>query len=231
MKIKGIQKTTLLDYPGHVAATFFLGGCNFRCPFCHNMNLVTGNEADISEEEIKEFLKKRQGIIDGVCITGGEPTLYPELPDFISKIKSFGYLVKLDTNGTNPEMIRTLSENGLIDYIAMDIKTRRKDYLHVSGIDNVGLVDNVKKSIQYIINGKTDYEFRTTIVKQYHNEEVIKDIAEEIKGAKKYFLQNYIESKYVPDKLLTACTTEELIKFKQILEKTGIITEIRGVEI
>lgn len=230
MNIKGLQKTTLLDYPGHVAATIFLGGCNFRCPFCHNMNLVINTEADVSKEEIMRFLNKRQGIIDGVCITGGEPTLYNDLPEFIKEIKDIGYLIKLDTNGTNPDMIKTLAEKNLIDYIAMDIKTRILDYSVVSGVScDDDLICKIKESVKFLINGSIDYEFRTTIIKNYHSEDVMKEISSEIQGAKRYFLQNYIESEFVQDKSLVACTLDELNKYKEMLKKSGINTEIRGV--
>ncbi len=166
MNIHGFITLTLLDYPEHLAASVFLGSCNLRCPFCQNGNLVLSpeNEPSISEEEVLAFLKKRSGIIEGVCISGGEPTLYRELPDFISKIKALGYLVKLDTNGTNPEMLRFLYENHLLDYIAMDIKTQPEQYAKVSGLqpDAAGtqkLLQNINLSKEYIMSCGIDYEF------------------------------------------------------------------------
>ena len=184
MNIHGFITLTLLDYPEHLAASIFLGGCNLRCPFCQNGNLVLSpeNEPSISEEEVLAFLKKRSGILEGVCISGGEPTLYRELPDFISKIKALGYLVKLDTNGTNPEMLRFLYENHLLDYIAMDIKTQPEQYAKVSGLqpDAAGtqkLLQNINLSKEYIMSCGIDYEFRTTVVRELHDEEDFREIS------------------------------------------------------
>ena len=166
MNIHGFITLTLLDYPEHLAASIFLGGCNLRCPFCQNGNLVLSpdNEPSISEEEVLAFLKKRSGILEGVCISGGEPTLYRELPDFIEKVKALGYLVKLDTNGTNPEMLRFLYENHLLDYIAMDIKTQPEQYAKVSGLQpdaasTQKLLQNINLSKEYIMSCGIDYEF------------------------------------------------------------------------
>ena len=237
MNIKGLQKTTLLDYPGYVAATVFIGGCNFRCPFCHNMNIVESCNAEdnngrdeISEEELFLFLQKRRGILDGVCITGGEPTLYKELPEFIGKIKNLGYTIKLDTNGTNPDMLKNLVKERLIDYVAMDIKASYVKYMEVAGInDGIKLIDKVKKSVEYLKSGVIKHEFRTTIVEQYHDEEEIKKIGEILQGEDRYFLQSFKESEYVTDKTLTGADKETLEKYVELLKKYINNPEIRGV--
>lgn len=238
MNICGLQKTTLLDYPGHVAATVFLGGCNFKCPFCHNMNIVIGDDNGMtySKDDILAFLNKRKNILDGVCITGGEPTLYSELPNFIKEIKEIGYLVKLDTNGSNPEMLKSLVAEQLIDYVAMDIKTSREDYPHVAGIENISssrkeeVIECIDESVRFLLSDAIDYEFRTTIVKQYHNKDIVESIGKYIKGAKRYYLQSYADSEYVLDKSLCACGKEELLEFVNILTPYVMQVEIRGVE-
>lgn len=230
MKILGLMKTTLLDYPGLVASTIFLGGCNMRCPFCHNMNLVLSNDTEeYSLEEIFSHLTKRKGIIEGVCITGGEPTLYPDLPNFIFKIKNLGYKVKLDTNGTNPEMISSLISKGLVDYIAMDIKSSIATYPVVCGIENIN-TDTICKSINIIKNSAIDYEFRTTIISEYHDFTVIKDIATLLAGSKKYYLQSFTDSEYVPNHTLSACNYDTLQEYKNYLQSYIDIVDIRGTD-
>ncbi len=200
MMIGGLQKLTLIDYPGKIACTVFTVGCNFRCHFCHNPELINPAKfklSEIIEEKVFfDFLNSRHGLLDGVCITGGEPTLYPDLPEFIKKIKELGFLVKLDTNGTNPEMIGVLVAEKLIDYVAMDIKTKLKTqnskfktYDEVVGV-KVDL-SNIEKSIKIIMQSGIDYEFRTTMVPKLHTEEDIMQIAEELRGAKKYYLQQF----------------------------------------
>jgi pyruvate formate lyase activating enzyme len=170
MQINGFNKTTLLDYPKHIAATVFIGGCNMRCPFCHNASLVeyVGSQPAISIDEVLDYLKKRKGILEGVCVTGGEPTLYPELPAFISEIKALGFKVKLDTNGTNPAMLKNLSENRLIDYVAMDIKNSKSKYPLTTGMQNIKL-DKICDSVSFLLTSQVEYEFRTTIVKETDN--------------------------------------------------------------
>lgn len=228
MKILGLMKTTLLDYPGLVASTIFLGGCNMRCPFCHNMNLVLSSAIEeYSQEDIFSHLEKRKGIIEGVCITGGEPTLYPDLPDLILRVKNLGYKVKLDTNGTNPEMIASLISNNLIDYIAMDIKSSIATYPVVSGIENIN-TDLILESINIIKNSTIDYEFRTTIINEYHDFTVIKDIATLLAGSKKYYLQNFTDSEYVPNHNLSSCDYSTLKEYKRYLQSYIDIVEIRG---
>lgn len=195
MKIHGLNKTTLLDYPGLVAATIFTGNCNFRCPFCHNASLVLhpDSQPSFSEDEILTFLKKRKSVLKGVCITGGEPTLQPDLADFIRKIKDLGYLVKLDTNGYRPEVIRALCEEQLLDYLAMDIKTCFSKYPSVAGIPGLD-VSKIKESVDYLMNGSIPYEFRTTIVPKLHPLADLLELANEIKGCSQYYLQPFVNS-------------------------------------
>lgn len=199
MQICGFQKTTLLDYPEHIAATVFLGGCNFRCPFCYNSSLVLHPDSckQYTKDTILSFLAKRKGILQGVCVTGGEPTLSDELPSFLFTIKELGYLIKLDTNGSNPEMLQSLYEQKLIDYVAMDVKSGISDYLSVCGLSatQTALIDNIKKSIHFLIHetdaSRFQYEFRTTVVKPLHTAASFSEIAGLIHGAKRYFLQSY----------------------------------------
>ena len=173
MKIHGFQTLTLLDYPGYTAATIFLGGCNFRCPFCQNAGLVLrpDEEPVIPEDDVLAFLKKRRRVLDGVCITGGEPTLEPELPELIRSIKELGYLVKLDTNGTHPAIVRKLAEEKLIDYVAMDIKSSREHYARLAGNSSEKLLAVVEETAAFLMEGNLDYEFRTTVVRELHEQE------------------------------------------------------------
>lgn len=197
MLIAGLNKTTLLDYPGRVAATIFTGGCNFRCPFCHNAGLVlTPSSAEIySEEDVFSFLQKRKNVLGGVCITGGEPTLQEDLAEFISRIKNLGYAVKLDTNGYKPEVLRTLIGEGLLDYVAMDIKNCEEKYGLTAG---VGIkLELVRESVEILKNSGIDYEFRTTVVKEFHSREDIRRIGDWIKGCRSYYLQQFVESENI----------------------------------
>ncbi len=221
---------TLLDYPGRVACTIFLGGCNFRCPFCHNAGLVLGkNTESFSEEEILSYLEKRKGLLDGICITGGEPTLRPDLLDFIKKIKALGYAVKLDTNGSNPTLLKRLVKEGLIDYVAMDIKNCIRKYPETCGDMSLNL-SPIKESIAFLLEGSIDYEFRTTIVKELHTIEDIETLSCEIKGAKRYFLQNFVDS---GDLLSFGYSAHDPAVLKDMLEaarKSIPETELRGTE-
>lgn len=194
MKIKGLQKLTLLDYPGRLAATVFLGGCNLRCPFCHNASLVVrGDDNEISEDELFSFLESRRGKLSGVCITGGEPTLNPTLPSFINKIRALGYSVKLDTNGTNPDMLESLVHDKLVDYVAMDIKSSPERYAAVSGVPGLD-VSPVERSVRFLLRGEVEYEFRTTVVRELHTAEDFDAIGRWIRGARAYFLQPFKDS-------------------------------------
>ncbi len=190
----GIEPLSLVDLDGKLACTIFTSGCNLRCPFCHNKNLVLNKDLKtIPFEEILAFLKLRKNMLDAVCITGGEPTLHSDLKEKIREIKKLGYFVKLDTNGTNPDMIKELYEEKLIDYVAMDIKNSLSKYAITCGNPHVNLL-NIQKSINYLMNSGIEYEFRTTIIYEYHKIDDILEIANWLKGAKKYFLQKFVDS-------------------------------------
>lgn len=231
MKIYGLQKLTLLDYPEKTACTIFTGGCNFRCPFCHNALLVTDidDAKTYSEEEILDFLSKRRGLLDGVCITGGEPLINSDIADFIRKIKDLGYKVKLDTNGTFPKRLKELIDNRLVDYVAMDIKNSKEKYGKTAGMKNVSLSD-IEKSINLLKLSGIDYEFRTTVVKELHTEEDISRIAEWIKGAKRYFLQNFEDSGNLIGENLSAVSKDVLERMKSSAKAFVENTQIRGVQ-
>ncbi len=231
MQICGLQKTTLLDYPGKVAATIFTFGCNFRCPYCHNMNLVEPQYRPevIAKEEISGFLRKRKGILEGVCITGGEPTIHPELGEFIKEIKELGYCVKLDTNGTNPEMLKELIEEELIDYAAMDIKTGFSDYERVAGVSCPD-IEKISQSIKLLIEGEFSYEFRTTLCRQYHTPEIMEEIGAMIRGCSNYYLQSFRDSEYVRQHELGSYDKEELLQIVKQLGEYDITAYLRGVD-
>ncbi|MBE7049339.1 MAG: anaerobic ribonucleoside-triphosphate reductase activating protein [Ruminococcaceae bacterium] len=227
----GFQKLTLLDFPGKVACTLFTIGCNFACPFCHNSFLVEQNgHQSIDEEEILSYLKKRQGVLEGVCISGGEPLLHNELEDFIVKVKELGYKVKLDTNGSFPDKLKKLVKKGLVDYVAMDVKNRLGKYLETSGIENLD-VESVKESISFLMTDSVDYEFRTTVVKGLHTVSDILDLSKEIKGAKRYYIQNFVDSGNILGKGLSPVDEITLIKMKQVALENICNTYIRGTDI
>lgn len=230
MQIHGFNKTTLLDYPGLVAATIFTGACNFRCPYCHNAELVLNPSSQpvIPEEEILAHLKKRHGITQGVCITGGEPTLQKDLKDFIKKLKGLDVKVKLDSNGYKPEVLKDLVQEGLLDYIAMDVKAPLDEYDIIAGVKLDS--SKLKESIDFLIEGHVPYEFRTTVVKDFHTKESFEKMAELIKGADRYFLQGYVDSDKVIAPGLSAYTYEEMQEFLPIFEGKVKQVEIRGVE-
>ncbi len=228
MKISGLIKTTLLDFPGKVACTVFTYGCNFRCEFCHNARLVTKESADnISEEEFFSFLSKREGILDGVCITGGEPTLQKDLGNFIRKIKEMGFIVKLDTNGYSPEILEQLLKESLLDYVAMDIKASPENYTRVCGV-NID-IEKIKKSVSIIKESGVDYEFRTTCVKEYHTEKDFQEIAEWLEGDSKYFLQQFTDSGNLIGEGLTAFSKQEMAGFKEMMSGKLPNIGLRGV--
>lgn len=207
MLIGGFLPTTLLDYPEKLACTVFTQGCNFRCPFCQNGSLVLNNISDSAEkydeEEVLQIIKKRKNILEGVCISGGEPTVQKDLKEFIKKIKELGLLVKLDTNGSHPELIKELHREHLIDYVAMDIKSSKEHYPTVSGISTL-LIDAVDESVTYLMNAGIPHEFRTTLVKGLHTLDDMKSIASWIAGAGKYYLQSYEDSDMILSKYLPA---------------------------
>lgn len=221
---------TLLDFPGKVACTVFTGGCNFRCPFCHNALLVTKlpEKPDYTEDEILSFLEKRIGLLDGVAITGGEPLLNPDIGDFIRKIRDMGYAVKLDTNGSFPERLKAIVGEGLVDYVAMDIKNRREKYTETVGLKNLDL-SKIEESIDFLKSGAVDYEFRTTVVKQFHTVEDITAAAEWISGAKRYFLQNFVDSGELICEEVCGVDKETMLKMKSAAADFVPQTEIRGI--
>lgn len=231
MQIHGLNKTTLLDYPGYVAATVFTGGCNFCCPFCHNAGLVLAPERQpvLPEQEVLAFLKKRRGILSGVCITGGEPTLQPDLKEFLSAVKELGYLVKLDTNGYRPAVLRELLLEELVDYVAMDIKTSLSCYEKLTGRKNMD-INRIKMSIQLLLSGKTAYEFRTTVVRELHTRRDFEEMADFLAGSKIHYLQAYRESENVITGGYHPCTREEMEEYAQILRSTIPKVEIRGMD-
>ena len=230
MLIHGFQKMTLLDYPSKVACTLFTAACNLRCPFCHNAGLVTNieNSARIDEEEILSYLKKRQGILDGVCITGGEPTLQHDLADFIRRVKALGYAVKLDTNGTNPAVLQSLLDEGLVDYVAMDIKNSKEKYAATIGMSDYDLAP-IQKSIDLLLEGRVDFEFRTTVVKELHDGDSFRAIGPWIAGAKRYFLQSFVDRETVLRGGLHACSEEELAEFSDLMRPYVPTVAVRGV--
>ena len=221
---------TLLDFPGKVACTVFTGGCNFRCPFCHNALLVTKlpEKPDYTEDEILSFLEKRIGLLDGVAITGGEPLLNPDIGDFIRKIRDMGYAVKLDTNGSFPERLKAIVSEGLVDYVAMDIKNRREKYADTIGIKSLDL-SKIEESVEFLKSGAVDYEFRTTVVKQFHTVEDIRAAAEWISGAKRYFLQNFVDSGELICEEVCGVDKETMLKMKSAAADFVPQTEIRGI--
>ena len=230
MYINGFQKLTILDYPGKVACIVFTPGCNFRCPFCHNAALVTHIDKDtyINEEEVLSYLRKRQGILDGVVITGGEPLLQDGIEEFIGKIKDLGYAIKLDTNGSFPEKLISLVEKGLVDYVAMDIKNSKAKYMATIGVNNIDMA-SIEKSVDFLLQNKVDYEFRTTIVDGFHTVDDIQDIVVWIKGAHKYFLQNFVDSGDLIEAGLSPVSVDMLKEMKKKATEFVPCVEIRGI--
>ena len=227
--IKGLQTLTLLDYPGKVACTVFTGGCNFRCPFCHNGGIVLnpGAEPSIPAEKVFDLLKKRKGVLEGVCITGGEPTLWKGLWDFAREIKAMGYSVKLDTNGTNPELMHKLILAGVVDYVAMDIKNCPDKYAETIGVKGFNL-QPVKDSVRLLLQGTAGYEFRTTVVKGMHTPQDIVEIGKWIQGAQKYFIQPYRDSDLVIDRSCERHSDEELQVLLAAAREYVPAAELRG---
>lgn len=229
MLIKGLQKTTLLDYPGKVACTVFTGGCNFRCPFCHNASLVlhVDTEDSIEEQELLAFLKKRSGILDGVCITGGEPLLQPDIERICERIHELGLLVKLDTNGSFPKRLAQLIDKGLIDYVAMDVKNSKEEYARTCGLSK--FPQEVDTSIHLLMSAPIPYEFRTTVLREFHSPESMKALAQWIQGADKYFIQGFQDSGDLIGHDLSAFTPEEMQKLLQIVKPYVPCAELRGI--
>ncbi|MBO3769334.1 MAG: anaerobic ribonucleoside-triphosphate reductase activating protein [Candidatus Brockarchaeota archaeon] len=229
MIIKGLQKLTLIDYPGKVACTLFTFGCNFRCPYCHNPELVIDDGSPpIPEDRILRFLNERKNFLNGVCITGGEPTLHTDLPEFIEKIKKMGYSVKLDTNGTNPDMLELLIDRKLVDYIAMDVKAPLEKYDEVVKV-KVN-ISKITRSIE-IVKAFPEHEFRTTVIPELLNREDILTIAGQLKGARRFFIQQFKPSKTLDKAFLEkqAYLVEDLKRIRYEIEKLFEICEIRNV--
>lgn len=231
VKFYGLQKLTLLDFPGRMASTVFTGGCNMRCPFCHNRSLVflNENDSDISTEDILEHLENRSKVLDGICITGGEPTLHKGLKDFIKKVKALGLEVKLDTNGTNFEALKDLIEEGLLDYVAVDIKNCIDKYPYTVGLENFDLSE-IEKVKNYLLEDHIDYEFRTTVVEQFHTVDDIEKIAKWIQGAKRYYLQNFEDHGTCIQSGLSEVGIETLEKMKEVAKPYVQEIELRGVK-
>jgi len=231
MQINGFNKTTLLDYPGHLASTIFLGGCNMRCPFCHNASLVTNvsTQPIIPVEEVLSYLDKRKNILEGVCITGGEPTLYHDLPEFIASIKALGFKVKLDTNGTHPTMLRALINDSLLDYVSIDIKNSPAKYGVTAGVSDFDITP-ILESMSILLTGTLDYEFRTTIVKELHTEEDILSIGQWLQGATAYYLQCYKDSGDILSPGWSSPSPETLAHYAALLSPYLKHVYVRGIE-
>lgn len=227
MKINGLLKLTLLDFPGNTACTVFFGGCNLRCPFCHNASLVRGGGEDISTEEFFRFLSKREGVLDGVCVTGGEPLLQKEIADFLRRIKEMGFLVKLDTNGTFPEKLKSLVKEGLVDYVAMDIKSSPEGYERAAGV-KVDM-EKIRESIKFLMSGEVKYEFRTTVACGAVLPSDMEGIGKLIEGADKYFLQGFVDSGDLIGEGMSAYSKEEMEEMLEIVKKYVPATELRGI--
>lgn len=233
MRISGLQKMTLLDYPGKIACTVFLGGCNFRCPFCHNGEILDGNaEAAMEEQTFFEFLAKRKGLLDAVCVSGGEPTLQAGLDAFLAKIKSMGYLTKLDTNGSRPEILKGLVTQGLLDYVAMDIKNSPECYAKTTGV--AVQRERIEESVRYLLEDHVNYELRTTVVSELHDSESVLKMGQWIescsggKKAKRWFVQPFVDRDTVLFTGLSRPNDEELSEFAGILGRFSLCSAIRG---
>lgn len=230
MKISGLQKLTLLDYPGKLACTVFTGGCNLRCPFCHNASLVLcpAECKAVGEEDFFAFLKKRRGVLDGVCVTGGEPLLQPGLEDFLERIKVLGYLVKLDTNGCFSDRLKKIVSQGLADYIAMDVKSSPEHYPQAVGTPGFDY-SKVKESIRFLLTDRVDYEFRTTVVKGLHDADILRGAAQSIQGARRYFLQKFVDSGDLIGEGFSAFSDTEMKSFLGVVSPYVKTAALRGV--
>lgn len=232
MKVTGIQKLTLLDYPGVVACTVFTAGCNFRCPFCHNAMLVLPEQIDdecLTDDEVFGFLKKRRGVLDGVAVTGGEPLLHADMPEFLARVKELGYKIKLDTNGSNPELLSEIIKNKLVDRVAMDIKNAPAEYARTIGLESFDIAP-VERSKKMLLRGDIDYEFRTTVVKGIHTKESLIGAAKWIEGAKEYYLQQFKDSGnlILPDGL-SAYDEKQMHALADAVRDYVPTVEVRGV--
>ncbi len=230
MIIQGLQKLTLLDFPGHTACTVYTAGCNFRCPFCHNASLVTHIDAQpvCTEDAFFSFLSKRQGLLDGVAVTGGEPLLQKDIIPFLKKIRALGFAVKLDTNGSKPDVLREIVGEGLVDYVAMDVKNTKEKYPLTAGIDEKMLAD-IEESIDFLLENHVDYEFRTTLVKNFHTKEDLAAMSQRLQGAKRWFLQSFKDS---GDLIDASCVGFSDAQMREMLDSARFaapFAEIRGI--
>ncbi|MCR5625202.1 MAG: anaerobic ribonucleoside-triphosphate reductase activating protein [Lachnospiraceae bacterium] len=229
MNIHGLMKMTLLDFPGKVACTVFLGGCDMRCPFCHNWELLEMTAPAIMDDtELISFLEKRKGLLDGVVFTGGEPLLRNDLIPVIEKVRNMGFAIKLDSNGNHPDKLKEIIETGLIDYVAMDIKNSPEKYGITIGLPNFD-TKKINESIEFLLSNKVDYEFRTTVVKQFHDEESFSKISKWIEGAKRYYLQGFVDRETVHYKGLLPCSDEEMNSFLNIVKPYVVEADLRGM--
>ena len=231
MIIKGLQKTTLLDFPGKLACTIFTAGCNFRCPFCHNSSLVVraGEVDEIPMESFLSYISKRKGLLDGVAITGGEPLLNPDIDELMRKIRAEGLLIKLDTNGAYPDRLEALLDEGLVDYVAMDIKNTKEKYALTAGLDESFDISIIERSIDVIMKKAPDYEFRTTVVRELHTPEDLVAISEWITDAKNYFLQKYVDSGDILAEGFSAYSDGEMLDILGKVREKMPHTILRGV--
>ena len=227
MSLVGLDKMSLLDYEDKISCVLFYKACNFRCPFCHNGLTVLEAEDEILFDAALDYLKSRKGLLDAVVFTGGEPTLEPNLKKHIQRVKELGFLVKLDTNGTNPEIVKDLIDSNLLDYIAMDIKNSEEKYALTTGVKQVNM-DNIKKSIELIMNSGVDYEFRTTLVDEFHKVEDMEGLASLIKGARVLYLQKFVERDGCIQKGLHEVKEETANEFMKVLNKYISKVELRG---
>lgn len=228
VKFYGLQKLSLLDFPGKMAATLFTGGCNFRCPFCHNKHLVfLGNEKEIESAKIMQYLESRKNILDGICISGGEPLLHEGIEDFLREIRKTNLKIKLDTNGSFPDKLKSIVDEGLVDYVAMDVKNTKRKYNQTIGLEGYSIKD-IEKSIEYLKENHVDYEFRITLVKEYHENTNFNDLGEWLKGAKCLYLQSFEDHGTCIKEGLHALNNEKILEIKETLKPYIEKVEIRG---
>ena len=227
MQILGIEKVSMVDYPNKIATTVFTGGCNFRCPFCHNAGIVEQKYEPIDQEEVFEYLDSRKKLIDAVVVSGGDPTLQKDLAEFIKKVKDMGFLVKLDTNGSNPFVLKMLLDENLLDYVAMDIKNNFDDYPKITGT-KASMAENVKKSLEILHNSNVPYELRTTLVKEFHSQENIKKMANDLSGEYVLYLQKFVNSDGCIEQGHTEISKQQAIEFAELLSRTIDNVVLRG---
>lgn len=229
MKFGGLQKLTLLDYPGKVACTLFTVGCNMRCPFCHNRPLVLGGnaQAELTEQYVLEFLAKRKNVLEGVCLTGGEPLLQSGVEEFLAKVKAMGYYVKLDTNGAYTEKLVRVVELGLVDYVAMDVKNSKSDYQRTVGCDVN--IEKICLSVEFLKSGVCDYEFRTTVTGTFHSDQSVSEMAKWLMGAKSWYLQQFVDSGDLIDRSVVGCDNSTMQRYLEIARKYVPNAQLRGI--